>query len=581
MSEFNSTVWAHRLVVGRVCLHLWLASSIFAASIFAAEPERIELQNIRPATFQGITPGTSTLKEIQKKFDDGELSKKSETLWELEVGAPFRSVELHLNASKVMTRIYATLVTPRPLDVTKRELGLGNLTGVEMRDGDRKVYLHFPHRGLRLYLTQVPANHVKAIGLSQLNSSELIRQRANSDEIEFYQALYARGHLDDPGKLRLLEWSLLGGHIDEVANLVRDVSTADEFHHRLLQARQSLWTGDAVDISEFDGLTDSKQPFVAASRKIALARLCVFPQVGKGRRASELVTEAMKSLTPQLQTKRVIEARRLLLEAHIVMVQAISAGPWDNKQQRLEAWLVNTESLVKVVDDPPSAPLNRLQTIRRVLDALANVEFEVAHERWERLARTAEQQVKLATPFSRSEFDLEMGRIHRQLAQLARNRGDVDDALQRAMLSHKQLSRVEHPFWHRRQEMELKETQFLLGAMHAIGKEDHVAAVRWFEVVEPHVDKIDPESHALGNVGDRLVSMGVSYWEIGKRDKALELTERGRRRIDLLVQAGRLPDTSLATAFRNLSVMHGDLGNGEQSAKYIELARDLTPEARR
>lgn len=576
MSESNLTVWARRLVVGWVCLHL-----LPPASIFAADPQRVELQNIRPATFQGVTPGASSLKDIQKKFDGDELSKKSETQWELEVGAPFRSVELHLNASKVLTRIYATLITPRPLEVTKRELGLGDLTAIEMRDGDRKMYLYFPHRGLRFYLAQVPAGYVKAISLSQLNSFELIRQRGDLDEIEFYQAMYARGHLDDPGKLRLLEWSLLGGHIDEVANLVRDVSTADEFHHRLLEARQSLWTGDVVDISDFDGLTDSKEPFVAASRKIALARLCVFPQVGEGRRASELVREAMEALTPQLQTKRVIEARRLLLEAHIVMVQAISAGPWDRKQQRLKGWLANTESLAKVVDGPSGDPLNRLRTIRRVLDALINVEFEVAHERWESLARTAGQQAKLSTPFTQSEFDLEMGRIHRQLAQLARNRGDVDDALQRAMLSHKQLSRVEHLFWHRCKETELKETQFLLGAMHAISMEDHVAAVRWFETVEPHLDMIHPESYAPGNVGDRLVSMGVSYWEIGKRDKALELTERGRRRIDALVQAGRLPDTSLATAFRNLSVMHGDLGNGEQSAKYIELARSLTPEARR
>ena len=563
MSEINLAAGARRLVMGWVCLFQF-------APILAGE-----LAGLRPATFQGVTPGVTSLKMIRAKFTSG-LSMKGATCWELDVGAPFRSVELYINSAKVLTHIHATLITPRPLDVAESELGLGNSEPIEMRDGDRKRYFYYPERGLRLYLADVPNRHVQAIGLYQLNSSDLLRVRGEADPLEFYQAMYSREHLDDPGKLRLLEWYLRGGHVGEASDLIDDVSTTTEFHRGLLRARKNLWTGDVVAISELGKHTASKKPLVAASRKIALARVCAFPQVGELKRASDLVGDAMKTLTPQLQTKHVIEARRLLLEAHVVMVQVIASGTWDKKQQRLEEWLANTESLLDVVDNPSGAPLSRLQSIRRVLDALANVEFEVPHQRWEMLAQSAERQTTLSTPFAMSELALESARIQRQLARMARNRGEVDEALQRAMLSQKRLNDVQHEFWNRRKEIETKETQFLLGALHAMGKEDHVAAVRWFETVEHTVDQIDPESHSPGTVGDRLVSMGVSYWAIGKRDKALELTEQGRQRLDSLVQAGRLPEASLATAFQNLSVMHGNLGNDEKSAKFTELARNLT-----
>jgi hypothetical protein len=73
--------------------------------------------------------------------------------------------------------------------------------------------------------------------------------------------------------------------------------------------------------------------------------------------------------------------------------------------------------------------------------------------------------------------------------------------------------------------------------------------------------------------GEELVSMGVTYWQIGEKDRALDLTLNGATLTQQSVDRGVLPKTSLAVPYGNLATMYKQLGQVGDAAKYAELAR--------
>ena len=75
---------------------------------------------------------------------------------------------------------------------------------------------------------------------------------------------------------------------------------------------------------------------------------------------------------------------------------------------------------------------------------------------------------------------------------------------------------------------------------------------------------------ATGSIGDRLVSMGVSYWQDGKREKALQLTQRGAELLKHAVSLGNRKSDSLAIPYANLASMHDVLGHKAEAARFTK-----------
>ena len=99
---------------------------------------------------------------------------------------------------------------------------------------------------------------------------------------------------------------------------------------------------------------------------------------------------------------------------------------------------------------------------------------------------------------------------------------------------------------------------FRLGAIHAMRDADHKAAVAWFDKALPLLDRPSPSDVAadLGRHGEAFVSMGVSYWEVGQRQKAVELTQQGIRWMEQAVQQNGLDRSAMAVPYGNLAAMH-------------------------
>jgi hypothetical protein len=129
---------------------------------------------------------------------------------------------------------------------------------------------------------------------------------------------------------------------------------------------------------------------------------------------------------------------------------------------------------------------------------------------------------------------------------------------------------------HRDAELPLAHALFSIGAIFGVGQNDHERALTWYHQAEPLLVAPIPEwcFHRRVTGADQLVSIGLSHWSAGEKQRAIELTQAGLEQLQAAAANGRTP-TSLAVALNNLAFMHGEVGNRDKAREYTELARKL------
>jgi hypothetical protein len=78
-----------------------------------------------------------------------------------------------------------------------------------------------------------------------------------------------------------------------------------------------------------------------------------------------------------------------------------------------------------------------------------------------------------------------------------------------------------------------------------------------------------------GELGEMLVSMGVSYWSVDLKQKGLELTALGTDLVKQAVDQGTVAADSLVVPYGNLSSMHAELGHPEKAREINITAEKL------
>ena len=118
---------------------------------------------------------------------------------------------------------------------------------------------------------------------------------------------------------------------------------------------------------------------------------------------------------------------------------------------------------------------------------------------------------------------------------------------------------------------------FHIGVVHAVEKQDHKTAAQWYDKALPLLTTPRPTSELLApqHDGEELVSMAVSYWQVGEKDHAIDLTLNGIELVEQAVEGGMLPKKSLAVPYSNLATMYQQLGSAEDAAKYASLAKSV------
>ncbi len=181
-------------------------------------------------------------------------------------------------------------------------------------------------------------------------------------------------------------------------------------------------------------------------------------------------------------------------------------------------------------------------------------------------------------PTRASQIQWQLGLALCDAVQIEQTRKKYDRALDFGKMAYEHLKRADsagrqlpdHDFL-------LGQLFYRLGVIHAVGHQNHQAALVWYgravkllETPVPPSCVTDPGRH-----GETFVSIGVSYWETGNREEAMRLTRQGVKLMEQAVDEGLLPKSALAIPYGNLASMYTELGDPRRATEFAKLAAKL------
>ena len=118
---------------------------------------------------------------------------------------------------------------------------------------------------------------------------------------------------------------------------------------------------------------------------------------------------------------------------------------------------------------------------------------------------------------------------------------------------------------------------YYVGANYAVHHDAHQEAVRWYEQAQPYLAKDLPANATsdLGIHGERLISMGVSYWRASAQDEAVNLTQRGLEMMVLAKREGSMDESALAVPYGNLATMYEALEEPDRASRMAARAEEI------
>ena len=280
-------------------------------------------------------------------------------------------------------------------------------------------------------------------------------------------------------------------------------------------------------------------------------------------------------------------AHEVLLAAHLAVAERISAGDWQQKEEVVGQWITRASGIAEQMIAAGEADVSvRLQVAQSALMAGGRLSPPIDPKLW---VAEAEQAVTELTPTltddaARKELNWELGLAYFHAAEIQHRRGESDLAVKygeqaQSLLTAAATTRAEYPDT----DYVMGRVCFQLGAVHAVHRNDHRTACKWYDKACKPLLKPAPMTPLAtpGHHGDALVSMGVSYWEIGLREKAYDLTESGLELIEQGVSEGILANDATLVAQGNLTAMGQALGKVELSTPEPRISESTVAEQRR
>jgi tetratricopeptide (TPR) repeat protein len=557
----------------------------------AAKPDEMPTLSIDPASFRGAYPGRTSRAELEATWGKGKPSEDGDpdsAVWKLE---PFERVEVTFDNGKVAA-IGIKLAAAMPLADLTRQLEITDLRTVAIMDDDRKrIGEVFAERGVILSL-EPGTDQANAILIEPLDPEAFVlRAEGEIDSCSAYAAADLKYAIEiDPQHLRahqlLLaitrdqgQWTTSLALAEAATRLAPDAVWASLEHARVLLALDR--TTEAREVIARMEKSTTTSPLVAAQCQRLLGRASLAGTKPDYRAAVEHFTESIRLAAPLLAKKSpVLQAavRELLLDAHLGTALAIAKGTWQQKSRVIPKWIVRSELVVK---DFTGSDFERrvleLKLCRGALAVAAGSNESIEPLPWvKRMLEIRDAMNETVTdPWRRRQVDWEVGQGLADALAAAQIRGDAADMLDNATLTAAYLERGgEHRELTSQERKQVGDIIFRIGILHSLQRGDHATAVTWFDRTIPLWTKNEEFANdgELGRLGESYVSMAISYWQVDRRDDALEL---GRRGVDLMVKAvdaGQLEERALSVAYGNLSTMYAEEGDEERARNYAEMA---------
>ena len=558
----------------------------------AEAPDETPTLAIDPASFRGAYPGKTTRADIDSEWGPGQAIPRDDGtecfFWEIE---PFERVAVTFRDG-IVTAIQIKLAKPVPSSELAKQLEIADLRTVAILDDDGSAIGQvFPERGV-MFSLETGTTSATAVLLESLDADSFVLRAEGEMKSS---AAFAVADLEyaidiDPTHLRAHRL-LLALMCDEGR-----WKTALQ----LAEKAEELGPGDAwTGLKRAEVLLRLDRPEDA---QIAIDELIERPNVSsllasqagrlRGRielnkdapdyeQTVDLFTEAIRKATPLAASRsenvRSV-ARQVLLDAHLGTAQAIAQGTWQQKNRVIPKWISRANTIVEKIDaNDPSRDRLELDLTCGVLAVAAGSANAIEAVPWvKRLLAIREQLNDSVTdPWRRRQIDWQVGCGLNDALEAARKRGDAEDMLDNATLTVAYLERgAEHRELTATERQKLGDLMFRVGIMHSLRKSDHATAVTWFDKTIPLWNQNEQvvQDDELGRVGESFVSMAISYWQVERRDDAIDLSRTG---VDFMVEAvdrEKLEEQSLSVAYGNLATMYAEQGDTEKSQAYAEMA---------
>jgi tetratricopeptide (TPR) repeat protein len=572
-------------------------------AVGTVDPTNTQPLALEPVDFNGVLLGETTLPEVLQAW--GNPLNRSGTGDNIRLSYqidPFAGVEVTFVAGKASAVVVDLGDMFPPADVAK-ELSLDMADAVAVLDpAGKELGLVFPERGVSMrYEDEAAEPRVAQIGLDQVTARPFVmraeRRRTDQPTAALVDLATALKLNPEEARAHWLRSRILAaaGRPKEALAAVETALKLDAKAAEYILSRAGL----LADQGLFAAALKDNETVLAGTQKLPHYQARAWKQRGDlladgpeadaeaaldaHSRAIRLAESIIEDPTASIRR----DAKQTLIEAHLAVAEDIAWGEFQAKEAAAGRWLAKAESLAKqaVMEDGLS-PYVILEVYERGLAACVGTPGCVDPLDWaERLQRTTTAALKdCQDPLMRRQIQFNAGLGLYDALQALHARGDIDNALRFGhqaveMIQAGRLGRDETPT----DAYRFGRLYFRIGSLYAVTKNDHKQACEWFDRAAPLLETPLPDSAAAdrGRQGETLVSMGISYWNVGKRDRGLHLTDVGSRYMQRAVSEGMLNPTAMGVAYSNLAVMHDGLGDQTTGRRFHEMAaRAETPTLR-
>jgi tetratricopeptide (TPR) repeat protein len=571
----------------------------FETENYAIDPYR---PPVRTAAFQGVVPGETTLdrlndlwgEPLQKTTIDNSVAHlyATEILSHIEV----------IFKDNIVKSIVVQLDEPFPEEQVREVLKTELLKSksVLIPDETGKIIGEvFPEKGVLFLFAPSEDNGllVKQIGIEPVSSEPFVlRAEAtlNDQPSEAQRDLLdaIRINPDDAKAFWLLaQIEMMSGNIEAaLIHAERSIKLDERRPAYHLTYVQSLVRMNRIEeaklyLEETIGICD-RYPHEKARALSMLGDLYRTSQTPDYEIAiechSDAIRLAMTLIDHENQTIRQI-AKDVLFEAHLGAARDVAWGRWDKKEESIAKWISRAREITK---DTEIIAAKRFSNEYPFKIAVCILAAQVGLPEQEEMETYIDDVMNAGNdlidstrdPILQRKYQWETSLSLYDAVQIFQLRKNYSAALKYGELT---ADYMEAGIKDRKSDTDfylLGRLYFRLGAIHAIGNQNHRAAIEWFDLAKPVFEKLLPKINpeALGRLGETLVSMGVSYWTTDQREEAIRLTERGLKQIERGVKNKTIDESALSIPYSNLANMYRETGKTDIAERYSKLAANIS-----
>lgn len=561
------------------------------------DPQQGGHVHVQAASFNGVIPGLSTTAEVQKAWGTPlETRTQENTVYHLYRVDPFPRVEVAFRQDKV-TSIVVRLEQAFPAAPVAQQLKLSDIRPVLISNELGEILGQaYPERGVlfafqpsdgpgkaSMMITQIILEPVSAEPFV-LRAETTLESQPDLSLRDLEEALKAQPQNSRAHWLRARLLSGRGEVEPALAAAVEAVRLEPHNPRYLISQGQILGSlgrlNEAIPVLERAVQASESRPHLKARALCLLGDLHGSGAKPDYRQANDYHTQAIKVADPLASDPHPavrLAAKEVLVDAHLGAAHDIAWGNWNQKEQSVPRWLKRASAFAEdLIQNEGGTPDYRLRVATRALAAVVGVEGKLDPTEWVEATLKAGQELlgSVSEP-QKPPYQWTVGTALYDAVQIYQGRNEHDAALkygeQAAEFMEKSLEGRPENLADR---YLLGRLYFRLGIIHAEGRQNHQAAITWYEKAIPTLEASlrQVPGAELGRLGATFVSMGLSYWKAGQHDRAVTLTERGVGLMEKAAQEGNLANADLEIPYSNLAIMHRQMGRETEAGKYLQKA---------